>query len=349
MAGISNKIYIRADANFNIGMGHIMRCLSIADSLQAREMDVTFVLAGEDAMPLVKERGFKAKVLGTDYANLEDEISIWSPEKGSTVIVDSYYVTKDYLRSFQSKLGEDGKLIFIDDLGKFAYPVDMLINYNAFCKYIDYESLYRNADLPVPKMVMGVEYTPLRQMFRNIPKRVQNRDVKNVLISTGGSDMLHIALKLVEYLKSIEADYVFHILLGRMNSDGEKIKKNADQNIVVHENVSDMRSLISSCDIAVSAAGSTVYEISACGVPMITYVVADNQILGAKAMVDLGLAVDCGDFRAEKSPGAAIVNAVKDLASDYKKRVHMGDRMQQLIDGMGADRLSETIVYSTKC
>ena len=349
MAGISNKIYIRADANFNIGMGHIMRCLSIADSLQAKGMDVTFVLAGEDAASLVKERGFEAKVLGTDYTNLEDEISIWSPEKGSRVIVDTYYVTKDYFESFQSKLGEDGKLIFIDDLGKFAYPVDMLINYNAFCKYIDYESLYRNADLPVPKMVMGVEYTPLRQMFRNIPKRVQNRDVKNVLVSTGGSDMLHIALKLVEYLKSIEPDFVFHILLGRMNPDGESIKKSAGNGIVVHENVTDMRSLISSCDIAVSAAGSTVYEISACGVPMITYVVADNQILGAKAMADLGLAVDCGDFREEKSPGAAIVNAVKDLASDYKKRVHMGDRMQQLIDGMGADRLSEAIVYSTKC
>ncbi len=343
MAVISNKIYIRADANINTGMGHIMRCLSIADSLQAKGMYVTFVLSGEEAMSTVKERGFEVQVLGTDYTDLEDEISFWSPEKGSTVIVDTYYVTKEYLTTLKSNLGEAGRLVYIDDLGKFAYPVDMLINYNAFCEYIDYKSLYRNADLPMPKTMTGVKFTPLRQMFRDIPKRVQNRDVKNVLISTGGSDMLHIALELVEYLKSNESDFVFHILLGRMNPDIERIKENTEQNIIVHENVMDMRSLISSCDIAVSAAGSTVYEISACGVPMITYVVADNQILGAKAMVDLGLAVDCGDFREEKSPGAAIVNAVKDLASDYEKRVHMGEKMQRFIDGMGADRIVSEI------
>ena len=76
-----------------------------------------------------------------------------------------------------------------------------------------------------------------------------------------------------------------------------------------------MRALILSMDICVSAAGSTLYEICACGVPLITYILADNQIPGAGTFEKSGLAVNCGD------------------------RVEVGKRMQEMIDGYGAERL----------
>jgi len=67
------------------------------------------------------------------------------------------------------------------------------------------------------------------------------------------------------------------------------------------ENVQDMRGLICSMDLIVSAAGSTLYEICACGVPLITFVTADNQIRGAEAFSSLGLAVNIGDLREPES------------------------------------------------
>ena len=119
----------------------------------------------------------------------------------------------------------------------------------------------------------------------------------------------------MELLKAVKADagisdIRFHFLIGAMNQDKKEIEKLAEgmSNAVLHYNVSDMKSLICSCDIAVSAAGSTLYEICACGVPLITYVLADNQYEGAKAFEEKGLALNCGDIRnMDNKPGIIIL------------------------------------------
>ena len=118
--------------------------------------------------------------------------------------------------------------------------------------------------------------------------------------SAGGSDELHIAANFVRFLCERGADdKTYHILLGAMNTDKEEIKALASgmDCVVIHENVQDMRGLICSMDVIVSAAGSTLYEICACGVPLITFSTADNQVPGATAFSSLGLAVNVGDLR----------------------------------------------------
>ena len=132
----------------------------------------------------------------------------------------------------------------------------------------------------------------------------------------------------------------------------------AEDNIILHENVTEMKSLIIGCDLAISAAGSTLYEICACGVPLITYSLADNQIPGAEAFDRLKLGVNVGDLRAPDSidpnlvisgdldPTAVkrIMNTAEELAIDHKRRVLMGAKMQKLIDGFGADRMVQDIL-----
>ncbi len=132
-----------------------------------------------------------------------------------------------------------------------------------------------------------------------------------------------------------------------MNQDKDDIRKLAgeNKNIIIHENVIDMKSLISEMDIAVSAAGSTLYEICACGVPLITYSMADNQIYGAEAFEKLGLAVNIGDIRNISDPDEVILGSVDGLANNYEKRVRVGSLMQDMIDGYGADRIVDKIVY----
>lgn len=338
------KVYIRADGNSNIGMGHIMRCLSIADSFKAKGMKPTYVIADDGFEPLIKERGFQFIVLGTAYDHMEEEMTKWSPEEGSIVLVDSYYVIDKYLRWVKSQIGESGRLVYLDDVYSFAYPVDELINYNAYGESEDYKKIYANAGVPSPKLILGLGYAPLRTMFRGIEKRLQPQQVKNVLVSTGGSDPLHLALRITKYLKSNPSEYNFHILLGKMNQDKEEIQRNVGENVVLHENVVDMKSLISSCDIAVSAAGSTMYEIFSCGVPFITYSTADNQIFGAECLDKKGIAHNCGDFRLIESPETIIINAVEKLAADYDRRVRVGAKMQELVDGYGADKIVEEII-----
>lgn len=89
-------IVFRADANKNIGMGHIMRCLSVADAATKSGLRCLFILADESVSALVQERGYKAIILNSDYENMEEEC--WPKIKADLVIIDSYYVTPVYFR-----------------------------------------------------------------------------------------------------------------------------------------------------------------------------------------------------------------------------------------------------------
>lgn len=335
-------VYIRADANPIVGIGHIMRCLSIADAFLRKGISVHFVLADEQAVSMVSERGFEAYTLHSDYSRMGDEVKKWPEIETNLIIVDSYYATDQFFMGLKKKMGIPGKIVYIDDLVTFFYPVDVLVNYNAYAREDDYRSGYFSELYDEPTYFCGLEYVPLRSMFADLPPKIQNKTVEDVLISTGGADDLHLALKFVE---SGLTGYRFHILLGAMNTDKGDIYRvtTGCGNIILHDNVSEMRSLIEGMDIVVSAAGSTMYEICACGVPMVTYVVADNQILGANAFEERGLAVNVGDIREVENPVELLLVAIDDLAKDYNKRVMMGMQMQRIVDGHGADRLVEKL------
>lgn len=356
-------IFIRADANPKIGMGHIMRCLSIADAAANLGQDTTFILADDNVYSLVRSRGYKVIILHSSYNDMESELSIWPDTGPNRIIVDSYFITDKYLLSLKNKVGQNGKLIYIDDLASFPYPVDVIVNYNAYGPNIDYRGLYHISGVNMPDLILGSTYVPLRSMFRNIPHKVQNEKTDNILISTGGSDNLHLTLALVHYLCSESRKYedkTFHFLLGAMNTDKEEIGVMAAgcDRIILHENVSDMKELISSCDLVVSAAGSTMYEICACGVPLITYSSADNQIPGTEAFDTLGLAVNIGDLRDPDSVDSSLVMsgkldgsaadrifaAVDELSNDFNKRCEIGFKMQEMVDGFGADRMVREIL-----
>lgn len=338
-------ILFRADGNVQIGSGHVMRCLSIADEFRRKQKESLFVLADNTFQTLIEGRGYGVHILGSDYRNFDGELEQmkkatdrYHPEM---VIVDSYFVSKEYLRA----LKEIARLIYIDDLATFAYPVDVLINYNAYAPDIDYKRLYRKANIAMPVTILGIEYVPLRDMFRNVPVREQKPTVQDILISTGGADPIHLALKLVRHIVQNTYPQTYHFLIGAMNPDYEQILNVAagHENIRIHYQVKDMKSLISSCDLVVSAAGSTMYEISACGVPMITYILADNQIPGARAFEKLGLAIFCGDLRANACAEIQIMKAIDLLANNYALRKKIGEKMQRMVDGYGADRLIRVI------
>ena len=128
-----------------------------------------------------------------------------------------------------------------------------------------------------------------------------------------------------------------------MNPDYEEIRRLAEGRacLRIHHDVADMRSLILGSDIAIAAAGSTMYEIAACGTPMITYTMADNQKPGAKAFQETGMARSCGDLR--EGPVSCLISEAVRMAEDYPMRKQMGEQMQELVDGRGAERIAERL------
>lgn len=362
-------IVFRADANPSIGLGHAMRCLSIADALSSvivyptiisGKKSIKFVLADNSISQLIEDRGYEPIVLNTSYDRMEEEIRAWEKLAPSIdadfIIVDSYFVTPAYLTWLKENIGT---VAYIDDVLTFSYPADIVVNYNAYATASSYHELYRGSAV-LPELILGPAYAPLRNMFRDIPRRELKDKVEDILLSTGGSDELHVAINFLRHVCEHSSSFTYHVLVGAMNTDKTLIYQLAEGNdcVVIHENVADMKSLISSVDIAVSAAGSTLYEICACGTPLITFSTADNQVPGAEAFEKLGLAVNVGDLRDPKSiiPGAVmsgtldttaiprIVETVEKLAGDKKARFEMSRREQESVDARGAERLAEQLI-----
>lgn len=341
-------IIFRTDGNGTVGSGHVMRCLSIALALKRKGCRCCFVTADSNFQERIENNGFQVRVLDSDYKDMEKELEqftgILQQENPEMVVVDSYYVTRKYLE----ELKRYTKVSYIDDLMDRAHPVDWLINYNIYARKENYVSLYKKEGMPLPKLYLGTAYTPLRLEFFNLPVRQIRRVCKDVLISTGGADPIGLGLALLQRMEKMphREAWTYHIIVGSHNRNIEVMEKIADKlpNVQLHKNVEHMAELMQMCDVAVSASGSTLYELCACGVPTICYSLADNQQQGLKAFGVLGLMENLQDLRlAEDAPGL-VLRAISNMAGQYEFRENMARRMRTVVDGKGADRLADHLL-----
>jgi len=333
-------IFFRADADPKIGTGHIMRCLSLADAFRDIGQAVVFVTADHSAGDIIKRRGYECEVLHTEYDHLEDELPILLPRlqkyRPYCVLLDSYFVTEDYMTAIR----REAPLVYIDDRNAFDYPADVVINYTLYASQLSYPQNKR--------YLLGPRYALLRKEFQGVPPRTEFGPVRDVLISAGGADPEHVTLECVKYLLEHKSDVTYHIILGAMNRDAAAIERLAggQERIVPHKRVSDMRSLMLRCDAAVSAAGTTLFELCACGLPTVTYVLADNQIRNAASFAEAGLMLSAGDIRGDAYFAERSFRELSRLSEDLILRQNMSKRMQTMVDGSGAGRLAEEICRS---
>lgn len=332
-------IFVRADGNPFIGTGHIMRCLSLADALREQDIKAAFVTAEPYVQNLIQARGYLCTVLGTAYDQMEEELSVFLPllerDRPELVILDSYFVAPKYMEAIKNI----APLLYIDDMDAFDYPADAVVNYNIY-----------GPELPYPqnkRYFLGPRYAPLRKEFQGLERRVVRERAENVLISTGGTDQYHVALRCAEYLREhpLQGNMVFHFVLGAMNQDVAELERIAEELpfVRLHRQVTDMCSLMLQCDIAISAAGTTLYELCACGLPTVTYILADNQIQGAEAFQRAGLMPCAGDIRKNVHFPRHFFESLNTLANNFASRQHMSEQMQKAVDGRGAERIAVEI------
>lgn len=342
------KILFRADGNAQIGAGHIMRCLSIGEAARDMGMECVYVTADDSFARVIQEKGFSCRVLHTLYSEMESELvrlkDVLREEQPQVIVVDSYAVTADYLK----QLKPYGKIVYIDDLCAFAYPVDMLVNYNIYAEKETYESLYTDSCTTLPDFLLGAKYVPLRREFQLVEVPEPREKVSDILVSAGGADPEHMALKIMNCLireEEMAGKYRFHFVIGSLEPDKVQIRETAASYpwITLHENVHRMSVLMLKMDLALSAAGSTLYELSSCGVPTITYVLADNQIPGALAFEKHGIMVYAGDCRRKTDFFQNLCHEIMELSEDSEKRRSMSLRGMEVVGGKGAQRIIREI------
>ena len=172
--------------------------------------------------------------------------------------------------------------------------------------------------------------------------------VKDLFLSTGGTDTFYIAGGMLKRLCASDdwKDVSFHVLTGPMHVHRAELAVMAgkDSRIVLHEQVSDMAALMSTCDLAFSAGGTTLYELCAVGVPSVSFSMADNQLPGVKAFDDANLIPWAGDIRDNEIFYDDAVEKLTALLKNPDARKKQSDRMRMAIDGAGARRIADAIL-----
>lgn len=340
--------YIRTDGNTKIGAGHIMRCVSIAQALKNRGKVTIFITADEESAKLISSQGFGTLTLDTRYDDMDGELDKLLPilreNEIESLLIDSYSVTENYMR----KVGEKVKTIYMDDLGEKLYPVNMLINYNIYAPQISYEELYRKKVMKTPKLLIGCEYTPLREEFQSVDFKVR-RNVRDVMITTGGSDPMNVAGQLLEALVGEGMKYrsiQFHVVSGAFNKNITKLREleHTNTNFHVYQNVRHMAELMKKCDVAIAACGSTMYELSAMGIPTVCYFFADNQKKVAEAFGN-SFAKNAGDISKDtESVIGQILHGLEAYVESYEMRNKACESMTKMLDGDGAHRIAQELM-----
>lgn len=347
-------IGIRADGNNQIGIGHVMRCLTIADALKEIGESVIFFTADYGCEEMILERGFQCHVLETAFDDMESELELlhtaMNEQKVDRLLIDSYYVTEEYLK----RLRERVVTIYLDDVDSFPYPVDLLINYNVFARTLDYPYGVEYAEKgmcssvvkeKITQVLAGPKYAPVRKEFGDCRARIKE-DVSEILITLGGSDAYNLSYKIAKVLLQV-TDAHLNVICGPFNLHKQVLHELSvlEPKVTVYENVKDMWTLMGKCDLAVSAAGSTMCELAVAGVPTVTFSFVENQRRIAETFGEKEAAITIGHYNpnAEKDFLREISDETKKILASREKREKLVRKASETVDGLGAIRIAQAI------
>ena len=334
-------LLIRADAGFQTGAGHAMRCLALAQAWARRGGQSIFFLS--DSLPSLAERvvleGFGViSIPAASAANDIQCVLVMAPRyAASWVVLDGYAFTAK-----QQQLLRDAGLqvLVVDDYGHTdSYPASIILNHNVYASADPYEDVYKNRDSST-RLLLGSRYALLRREF--LPWTAWRRSIPphaaRLLVTLGGGDTAIRSLDILSALSPSENIEVVLLVSGASQSahNLEAAAARISTKIRVVRATPDMPGWMAWADIAIAGAGVTASELCFMGLPCLLLVLADNQRSVAKCLTDLGASLQGrldGTFDA-----AELVWAIKHLSSS-PLRTKMSKVSHSLIDGLGADRV----------
>ncbi len=328
-------LFVRADSNPTISGGHIMRCLAIANELADRGEQVCFLVADDDPVPVLEEAGVPYIVLRSDWrdpmTDAEQVKGLLEKDSHPVLLIDTYQVTREYVE----KLKPYCRIAYLGSKKEYLGQLDLLINYSMATDHEFYRKNYDERTV----LLLGPRYAPLRKEFRNAVREYRDR-VERILITTGNTDHDNMVSAVIEGLRPIAAGTGIRldVVVGRMFGHKKELHEAYDNepDIILHENVKSMSALMKDCDMAVSANGTTVYELSAMGLPTISFAMAEEQTKSAEAMSEAAAVDYCGrSFEDKDRCVARIVSRVSYYLADNNRLIELAERAHALIGGNG--------------
>ncbi len=335
------KILIRADASSEIGTGHVMRCMALAQAWIEQGGGVTFLMVpGITALETrLRAEGIQVVHMPFFSGSQEDvhQTIVHANSLNITwVVVDGYQFGADY----QQVIKNAGlKLLLMDDYGHAKYYwADLVLNQNIYA----HERIYANRDA-CTQLLLGTSYALLRKEFwpwRDWSRRVPAVACK-ILVTLGGSDPDNVTLNVIQALLQVKVDGLeVIVVVGSGNPHYEQLQKSIQGTeiaITLKHNVSNMPELMAWADLAVTAGGSTCWEIAFMGLPSLVIVLAENQCAIAEKLEAIGAVINLG-WHTKLSPNMCQLE-INRLAKNIDLRREISQHNRQLVDGEGSDRI----------
>ncbi len=336
----------RADASPQIGWGHLMRCLALAQAWQL-EGGHAIILSHCESDALRKhitDAGIEFMPVADphpDSQDLETTLEVLRTRSSGTIgnpawlVLDGYHFDPVYQQAVRA---EGYHLLVIDDLANLpAYHADILLNQN-----LGAEKLKYNCD-PDTTLLLGSRYTLLRQEFlawrgwkREIPDTAHK-----ILVTMGGSDPGNMTLKVIRALGQVKMGGLeVVIIVGGSNPHHEVLQsasRNPQLKIRLERDISKMPELMSWADVAVTAGGSTCWELVFMTVPSLVMSIAENQLGVVNQLEALGIAVNLGWHQQVTSN--QIAKSLKNLLTSSEMRRAIAQQCHAQVDGDGIDRV----------
>jgi UDP-2,4-diacetamido-2,4,6-trideoxy-beta-L-altropyranose hydrolase len=335
---LKRQIIIRADGGASIGMGHIIRCLALADMLKDHFL-VSFAIQDPVKSVIDSVHSVTNKIIKLPATSnyIEDAANFCSQLNSNDIIVlDGYHFTTEYQKAVKEK---GCKVIAIDDLHAWHQMADVVINHSEGVAESDYSKE------PYTKLCLGLDYVLLRKEFLNTDKILRHINaVKKIFISMGAADINNLTQKFAEAIVDIKGIEEIHLMLGDINPNLKSIEKfisgQKNVKIISHFNISakELVALLKECDISICPASSISLESCAIGIGLVSGFTAENQQGILNGLKKNEATIDLGDLN--KISRNEIKMRFQSLLAAPSQLNDIIRNQKRMIDGKSPERLN---------
>lgn len=265
---MNNKIYIRVDGSSEIGLGHLVRCLALAQMLK-NDFEISFVCIR------IPDKT-KEEILNLNFNLIiiqqENEI-LDILKKNDIVVIDHYQLDLNYHKKIKAL---NVKVICIDDIHDKEFDADLIINHAPSANKNNYVSG------PDTKYALGIEYALLRPNFLKAAQKVDSKNYNtNVFVNFGGSDYLNLSEKVIDKLITFDCVSRIELVIGAANKNYKHLQfkyKNC-KIINIHYAISEEKiiSLLEECYFAIVPSSGMLFEALALNCYTLSSTYINNQ------------------------------------------------------------------------